>query len=147
MTNRLARRVHCVSLLCLSVLFAFASHVNGQTSAGVAPTLIPISGTLVTADGLPRAGSVLLVVSLYDTKEDTAPRWIEQQAVTADVAGHYTIQFGSTRPEGLPTDLFTGGGVPQWIGITVESQPEQPRVMLVTVPYAVKASSADTLAG
>jgi len=147
MTNRLARRVHCVSLLCLSVLFAFASHVNGQTSAGVAPTLIPISGTLVTADGLPRAGSVLLVVSLYDTKEDTAPRWIEQQAVTADAAGHYTVQFGSTRPEGLPTDLFTGGGVPQWIGITVESQPEQPRVMLVTVPYAVKAVSADTLAG
>jgi len=79
MTNRLARRVHCVSLLCLSVLFAFASHVNGQTSAGVAPTLIPISGTLVTADGLPRAGSVLLVVSLYDTKEDTAPRWIEHR--------------------------------------------------------------------
>jgi len=147
MTNRLARRVHCVSLLCLSVLFAFASHVNGQTSAGVAPTLIPISGTSVTADGLPRAGSVLLVVSLYDTREDTAPRWIEQQAVTADAAGHYTVQFGSTRPEGLPTDLFTGGGVPQWIGITVESQPEQPRVMLVTVPYAVKAVSADTLAG
>ena len=147
MIKGLARRVHCVSLLCLSVLFACPSQVNGQTSGSVAPTLIPISGTLVTADGLPRAGSVLLVVSLYDTKEDTAPRWIEQQAVTTDAAGRYTIQFGSTRPEGLPTDLFTGGGVPQWIGITVASEPEQPRLMLVTVPYAVKAASADTLAG
>jgi hypothetical protein len=118
-----------------------------QTTASVAPTLIPVSGQLLTAGGQPRTGNVLLVISLYEDEGDMAPRWIEHQAVTLDADGRYSVNFGSTRVEGLPTDLFTGADPTRWIGVAVENEAEQPRVTLVSVPYAAKAASADTLAG
>jgi hypothetical protein len=60
--------------------------------------------------------------------------------------GQYRVLLGSTSATGLPSDLFS----PQeqrWLGVKVEGQPEQPRVLLVSVPYAMKAAEADTLAG
>jgi hypothetical protein len=42
--------------------------------------------------------------------------------------------------------LFTSGQ-PRWLGIQVEQKPELPRVLLVSVPYAMKAADADTLGG
>jgi hypothetical protein len=113
----------------------------------VAPTLIPVSGELRAADGQPRTGQVLLVLSLYEGQDDTAPRWIEHQVVTLDAAGRYSVQFGATRADGLPTDLFAGAAATKWVGVAVENEPEQPRVTLVSVPYAAKAASADALAG
>jgi hypothetical protein len=113
----------------------------------VAPTVIPLSGELRAADGQPRTGNVLLVLSLYEGKDDTAPRWIEHQTVTLDAAGRYSVSFGGTREEGLPADLFAGAAGTRWVGLAVEGEPEQPRVALVSVPYAAKAVSADTLAG
>jgi hypothetical protein len=118
-----------------------------RVMAQVAPTLIPISGELRTPDGLPRSGNVLLVISLYEGRDDSAPRWIEHQAVTLDATGHYSLQFGATRSDGLPPDLFSGPEAARWVGVGVENEPEQPRVMLVSVPYAAKAGSADLLAG
>jgi hypothetical protein len=118
-----------------------------QTTASVAPTLIPVSGQLLTAGGEPRTGNVLLVISLYEDEADLAPRWIEHQAVTLDAAGRYSVNFGSTRVDGLPTDLFTGADATRWIGVAVENEAEQPRVTLISVPYAAKAASADTLSG
>jgi len=43
--------------------------------------------------------------------------------------------------------LFTGPVATRWIAVTVENEPEQPQMMLVSVPYATKAASAETLAG
>jgi hypothetical protein len=116
-------------------------------SAGVAPTLIPVSGRFTTPTGEPRAGSTVLVISLYEGQNDTAPRWIEYQSVTLDAAGGYSVQFGATRDEGLPSDLFTSEAGTRWLGVAIENEPEQPRVMLVSVPYAAKAASAETLGG
>jgi hypothetical protein len=38
-------------------------------------------------------------------------------------------------------------GAGRWLGVAVQGEAEQPRIMLVTVPYALKAREADTLAG
>ena len=38
-------------------------------------------------------------------------------------------------------------GEARWLGVQAESQPEQPRILLVSVPYALKASDAETLGG
>src|SRR5688500_18770516 len=135
----------CIALVGFLALGASAN-AWAQASAS-APTLIPVSGELRGADGQPRTGPVLLVISLYEGREDTAPRWIEHQPVTLDAAGRYSVSFGGTRDEGLPTDLFVGTAATRWIGVAVEGEPEQPRVALVSVPYAAKAASADTLAG
>ena len=118
-----------------------------QSSPAAVPTLIPVSGRLVTATGEPRTGNVTLVLSLYEGQTDPTPRWIEYQATTLDAQGRYDVQFGVTRKDGLPADLFTTEAGTRWLGVMVENEPEQPRVMLVSAPYAAKAASADTLGG
>jgi hypothetical protein len=147
MKNPFARDAITVLILLIAVAVAPPQQADAQSSSTSAPTLLPIKGELRAADGRPRTDTVLLVLALYDRQDDSAPRWIEQQAVKPDADGRYTVQFGATREEGLPMDLFTGPVGPRWIGVTVEKEPEQPRVMLVSVPYAVKAASAETLAG
>lgn len=47
---------------------------------------------------------------------------------------------------GVPTDLFTTGRG-RWIGLTVRGEAEQPRIMMVSVPYAAKAGDAETIGG
>lgn len=58
----------------------------------------------------------------------------------------YNVQLGSTLPNELPTDLFDSGEA-RWLGVQPEGQAEQPRVLLLSVPYALKAADADSLGG
>jgi hypothetical protein len=147
MRSFVAKTLLSIAVLSGGVLGAFPTDARAQTSPTAAPTLIPVSGELRTADVQPRTGTVLLVISLYEGQNDPAPRWVEHQQVTLDAAGRYSVQFGATRQDGLPADLFTGEAATRWIGVAVEGEAEQPRVTLVSVPYAAKAASADTLAG
>src|SRR5713226_581774 len=57
-------------------------------------------------------------------------------------------QLRATKSEGLPLELFTSGE-PRWLGVRVQlpGEVEQPRVLLVSVPYALKAADAETLGG
>jgi hypothetical protein len=120
---------------------------SAQTASSIAPTIIPVSGQF-TATG--QARTVTLIVSLYEGQADVAPRWTESQgSVVVDADGRFSVQFGSTFETGLPADLFTGDPATKWIGVKIledNATPEQ-RVMMVSVPFAAKAASADTLAG
>ena len=60
--------------------------------------------------------------------------------------GAHNVELGSTKPEGLPHDLFNSGDA-RWLGVQVEGQAEQPRSLLVSVPYALKAADAETIGG
>jgi hypothetical protein len=62
--------------------------------------------------------------------------------VPLDDQGRYKVLLGSTQPEGLPLDLFASGEA-RWLGVEpqVAGVAEQPRVLLVGVPYALKAPS------
>ena len=142
-------RTFAAALLAVSVVCAAPAPASAQTASAVAPTLIPVSGRLVDADGLPRSGPVLLIFSLYNTQADapSAPRWVEQQQVTLDPTGAYSAQFGATMPDGLPADLFATEGGARWLGVREVDGAEYPLVMLVSVPYAAKAASAETLGG
>ena len=53
---------------------------------------------------------------------------------------------GSTTATGLPGDLFSQQEQ-RWLGVQVQGEPEQPRVLMVSVPYAFKAHEAETLGG
>src|SRR6266853_5977672 len=46
----------------------------------------------------------------------------------------------------LYSPLFTSGDA-RWLGVQVENQKEQSRVLLVSVPYALKAGDAETVGG
>ena len=72
--------------------------------------------------------------------------WMETQNVTPDSNGQYSVILGSTTATGLPDDLFSQQEQ-RWLGVQVQGQAEQARVLLVSVPYAFKAHEAETLGG
>jgi hypothetical protein len=111
-----------------------------------APTLVRLDGQLTGAAGEPRTGPVLMVVSLYADKADATPLWIEPQLITLDAAGRYRIFAGATQSDGLPKEFFVSNTA-HWLGVGVQGEQEQPRVMLLSMPYALKAGDADTLGG
>jgi len=132
-------------LLPLVLSAAFAGWC--QQSATTVPNLIRYSGTL------PQSGSATaspkltgVTFAIYQQQEGGAPVWMETQNVTLDAGGRYSVLLGSTRAEGLPSDLFSAQEE-RWLGVQVQGQAEQPRVLLVSVPYAMKAAEADKLAG
>jgi len=71
---------------------------------------------------------------------------VETQNVKADATGHYSALLGSVSTDGVPLSLFSSGEA-QWLEVQVQGQPAQPRVLLVSVPYAFKAHEAETLSG
>jgi hypothetical protein len=74
--------------------------------------------------------------------------WQEVQNVQVDPQGHYEVFLGATGSEGIPLDLFSSGDS-RWLGILplIPGQDELPRVLLVSVPYALQAENAQTLGG
>ncbi len=104
------------------------------------------SGTITDTEGKPQSGTLGVTFALYKDQEGGAPLWLETQNVQADASGHYTAMAGSTKTEGLPADLFTSGEA-RWLGVQAEGEPEQPRSLLVSVPYAFKSHEAETLGG
>ena len=117
------------------------------TSASVqVPRLIKFSGIAKDQTGKPLSGVLGITFALYQAEQGGAPLWLETQNAQADTNGHYTVMLGTDKPEGLPLDLFTSGEA-RWLGVKTQDQPEQPRVLLVSVPYAIKAHEAETLSG
>jgi len=84
--------------------------------------------------------------AIYQQQDGGAPVWMETQTVTPDASGNYSVLLGSTTAAGLPADLFSQEEQ-RWLGVQVEGQAEQPRVLLVSAPYALKAGDAETLGG
>jgi hypothetical protein len=112
-----------------------------EDSASV-PQLVKFSGTI---SGSP-AGSVSVIFALYKDQTGGAPLWQEVQNLAVDASGHYTSLLGARSAAGIPVEVFSTGEA-RWLGVQAERQPEQPRVLLVSVPYALKASDAETLGG
>jgi hypothetical protein len=130
-------------------LLSLATLTLAQTpnSSSTVPTLINFSGTITDINGKPIAGVRGVTFLLYkDSEGSGAPLWMETQNVQADNRGHYTVVLGSTSSEGLPKDLFASGEA-RWLGVQPEQQSEQPRVLLLSVPYALKAADAETIGG
>jgi Chaperone of endosialidase len=126
-----------------------ASRAGAQATAvsqTVVPRLIKFSGILSDLSGKPVTGPVDVTFSLYAEQSGGAPLWLETQTVEADSLGRYNVLLGAMTPAGVPMELFTGGEA-RWLGVQVSNLPEQPRVLLVSVPYAMKAGDAETLGG
>lgn len=136
------------SFVCLGVvigLLAFAGWfeiAQAQSATGVVPPLVRYSG--VVKGRTP--GVVGVTFSLYKDQTGGGPLWIETQNIQVGDAGRFTVMLGANHAGGVPTDLFSAGEA-RWLGIQPEGAPEQDRVLLVSVPYAMKASDADTLGG
>ena len=148
----------CSVLLCLCAWLPIAwsqdTNVAAPTAAVSAapivpaqvPRLVRYSATLLDANGKPQSGVVGVTFLFYKEQSGGAPLWMETQNITLDARGHYSVLLGSSRPDGLPTDLFSAGEA-RWLAVQPEREAEQPRVLLLSVPYALKAMDAETLGG
>ena len=139
------RLVLAISLF--TILFAVSNASAQSATNSTVPSFIRYNGTVLQ----PRSTSVSspivgVTFAIYKQQQGGAPVWMETQNVSPDATGHYSVLLGSTTATGLPSDLFSLQEE-RWLGVQVQGQPEQPRVLLVSVPYAMKAAEADKLAG
>jgi hypothetical protein len=123
-----------------------ASSLAPSASTAVVPQLIKFSGTLLDEQDRPMKGPVGVTFALYGQQSGGAALWLETQNMRPDENGNYTVLLGVYSANGVPAELFTSGEA-RWLGVQVGQQPEQPRVLLVSVPYALKAGDAQTLGG
>ena len=121
---------------------------NSPTNSASAqvPPVIQFSNVATDIGGMPLIGAIEMTFALYNSSQGGEPLWLETQNVTLDKTGHYSIYLGITKQNGVPVSLFATGQA-HWLGVTITGQKEQPRVFLVSVPYAMKAGDAATLGG
>jgi trimeric autotransporter adhesin len=112
----------------------------------VVPPLVNFNGVLADIDGKPLTGVVGVTFYIYNEQQGSAPLWMETQNVQPDATGHYSVMLGATTSTGLPSSVFATGEA-HWLGVQAQGRAEQPRVLLVSVPYALKAIDAETLGG
>jgi len=136
----------CISLLAIFVLPLMAQQPPQGAIAAPVPSLVNFSGTATDVNGKALTGTVGVNFFLYKDETGGAPLWMETQNVQPDKNGHYTVVLGSATSQGIPTDLFASGDA-HWLGTQVHGQVEAPRVLLLSVPYALKARDAETLGG
>jgi hypothetical protein len=124
-----------VGLCALLILVA-----TGQAKALV-PATLSYQGLLEDASGvLVPDGTYSLTFRLYNQAGGGTALWSETQSLPVS-GGVFSAVLGSVTSITLPFD------VQYWISLQVASNPELPRVVLTSAPYALRASVAESLVG
>ncbi len=144
-SKRIWLSVSLFEMLAIPIAFGQQHSLDNPEQVTV-PRLVQFSGTLKPVDGNPTAGAVGLNFALYKEQEGGTPLWMETHNVQPDTGGHYSVLLGATQAEGIPAELFASNEA-RWLGVQTAGEAEQPRVLLLSVPYALKAADAETLGG
>src|SRR6516165_470640 len=136
-----------VGVLSLATVTLAAAQPPAPTAKTSLPRVIRIAGTLPTTIGAP-SPTETITFAIYAEETGGSPLWQETQTVIVDGTGAYNALIGSTVPDGLPLDIFTANDA-RWLSIHLEgaNEPDQPRVLIASVAYALRAADADTLGG
>jgi hypothetical protein len=104
-------RFACVFSGFLSLALSGFGQAAGVISASAqVPPLIQFSNVATDEGGNPISGVANITVTLYGTQQSGEPLWTEtQNNIQLDPTGHYSVQLGITKPNGLPTALFSTG--------------------------------------
>jgi trimeric autotransporter adhesin len=139
-------RLLVASILCIAAA-ATAQQTQGTAAVTAVPRLVRFAGSFHPPVNQP-AGPLGATFAIYNQQEGGTPLWTEDQNVELDANGNYTALLGSAHNEGVPVELFTAGEA-RWLQVKfyVPAEVDLPRVLLVSVPYAMKAGDADTLGG
>src|SRR6266498_1501171 len=135
-------------LLLVSVCFVALS-LHARTRAArhsieelTPPRLVSFSGQLL--HGV--KGTAGVTFAIYQDAEGGSALWMETQNVEVEENGRFTVNLGGATEGGIPLDLFTSGQA-RWLSIQRIPEIEQPRILLASVAYALKAADAETLGG
>ena len=134
----------CLILGCLPLAAAQDLPVRLGNSVTV-QRLFKLSGTLSDRERGGFGGMVALRFKMYNEPYGGEPYWRETQNVRPDTQGRYTVLLGEDTLGGLPTDIFSQGGI-HWLGVQAPGQPEQPRMLLVGLPSTMKTDSVTSSA-
>ena len=136
-----------IGVLSLATITVAAAQSPAPTRNASFPRVIRIAGTLPKPVGTSSPIKTVTFAIYADVTGET-PLWQETQTVTVDPTGAYNALLGSTTPDGLPLEIFTAYDA-RWLSIHIEgaNQPDQPRVLIASVAYALRAVDADTLGG
>ncbi|MBP7777434.1 MAG: tail fiber domain-containing protein [Acidobacteria bacterium] len=112
------------------------------------PRVVRFDGVFVPADGQAPAAVETVALAVYAGATGGAPLWEETQTVRVDAQGRYAVLLGATSAEGLPPSVLAAADA-RWLEVRFARMGEagQPRVLLTSVPYALRAADADTLGG
>jgi trimeric autotransporter adhesin len=122
------------------------TNLPAQENQATTPRVLKFSGVLMDLAGKPLSGPTEVTFKLYKQEADEDALWAETQTLEVDKEGRYTVLLGATQSEGIPVELFSAAEA-HWLGVEIQGQPQQPRTLLVSVPYALKAVEAEKLAG
>ena len=136
-----------VACFVCPVAVANAQQTQSTAPLTAVPRLVRFTGFFHPPASQP-AGMIGATFAVYGQQEGGTPLWTEDQNVELDASGNYTVLLGSTKNGGVPLELFAGGES-RWLQVKFyeSGEVDLPRVLLVSVPYALKAGDADTLGG
>jgi hypothetical protein len=147
---RFSRMLICAvttHLMCGALALAQGDQALPPSASTVTvPRLIRIGGAVRDEAGKPLGGAIGITFALYADENDQTAVWQENQTVQLDSAGHYSALLGASSEEGLPQEVFSAGEA-RWLGVRPDGQAEQPRILLLSVAYALKAADTDMLGG
>lgn len=141
------------------VLTALCGRVTAQQNNAPASAALPavpqviefngqFNGAADSGSAAIASATVSITFTLYENEQGGTALWSETDNVQVDAQGHYTALLGATSPQGLPLNIFTSGQA-HWLAVQPQlpGYDEQPRVLLVSAPYALKAGDAETVGG
>ena len=125
--------------LVLALVVASTAHAQGQPSV---PMLINHQGLLMSGPGVPNLAPLALMrFALWDQIEGGNELWSEEYQVEV-IDGYYQVLLGSVDPVGLAEAFAASDEL--FLGIDVNRGGElAPRRRLVSVPWALRAATAD----
>lgn len=131
-----------------AILFAFAAGLGLTATvvpqaAHAAPASVSFTARIQDANG-PVNGEVDLTFALYALPSGGASVWKEQQSVQVD-DGLVYASLGDQDPSGNPLDETIFDGAPLYLDVTVNGDHMGSRIPVLSVPYAIRATTADKL--
>jgi uncharacterized coiled-coil protein SlyX len=140
-------RVSAALLFLLVATVLHAQQTASPEAANSVPRVVPVTGVFVPTNGQPAAPVEIVTVAIYAEETGGTPLWQETQSVRVDERGRYSLLLGATQAGGIPPAVLASGA--QWMSTVFEraGEVEGARVRMTSVPYALRASDADTLGG
>ena len=138
-------RCSLLGLFCATVRYAQQSQPIAITTV---PKLVRFSGSFHPANGMPAQPVESVTLSVYSDQTGGTPLWQETQNVAVD-GGRKIFGSDGSHAERRSTDGVLNAGEPRWLGAQFNrpGEAEQPRVLMASVPYALKSVDAETLGG
>jgi len=129
------RLTHLALLMVAQLLFV------GQVSASV-PGTLAITGTIKAQGGATADGKYIATFSIYAVPKGGSALWTEGMSAVDVKGGIFSKILGTKTPL---TPALLVGIKEAWLGVAINVDPEQPRVRLHSVAFAIQAATATGL--